>query len=399
MHVSNEGRDGRTATASDAEGGRRRAVVARLDNGVSVVEFATAYPRTFVPKGGSKVRTEFPVVKEIAAIRSPTRAEVKPAFRVSYPKSDFPDIPIVAGFYFLGYSRQKSPVVVELVEYEGALWWPCWRASYRNPSGFEAVGIEEWLDECGQDVAAVVPYGDATVEKPSAAREVIEDGHAETIAKAKRAMFENLLIVDDQVHVRGGIPLYGEIQFRKSKQPQIRVICSTVDRAVMPFRRGAYQPPGDFEQSASQAALYENRVWSPRADVSDRRSRAQRHLPKIEVLDFDVGEPALNASRLDALFRECQARIKNRRGRDYFGAGQIRAELSEIFVEAAKDKQDDYAISESRLKALAALFSHPRLAEHPLSISLLRPCYDELAALYSHSLAEEEETALTKFFA
>jgi hypothetical protein len=47
--------------------------------------------------------------------------------------------------------------------------------------------------------------------------------------------------------------------------------------------------------------------WSALADVSDRRSRTQRKLPKIEVRGYDIDTNALEVSYVNAVLREGNA--------------------------------------------------------------------------------------------
>jgi hypothetical protein len=79
---------------------------------MSILPFATAYPRNVLPKGCRSPRLEYPLVKDYAAVTQIQPDEAEVAFRVRYP---------VVPLYGAGPSRGS---VLELLLYDNAIWWP-----------------------------------------------------------------------------------------------------------------------------------------------------------------------------------------------------------------------------------------------------------------------------------
>lgn len=372
----------------------------QLGDGSSIVTFETAYPRIFIPKGGRNPRTEFPIASDVAVIRTPARSEIRTAFRVTYPTSDFPPIPVYSRQQLFGYAKARSPVTVELVEFEGCVWWQVWRSEYDQPGGKTLLEAVDWLGLWGDDLAAVVPRNVCTVATPSAAREVIRDEMADTLAVTKRAIFSNLISVDGVAYVRGGMPVFAEIRSGGRKLPRIRVIPAGIGRDAMPIRAGVFSPPALGGSSEAQAALYEGRFWSPasRQQADKIRPRSQRDIPIIEIVHFECDDMNMRNAQLDALFRECRRRVEMDWARYFRPAKQIRADLGEVFAAAAETKTHDYSTSLARLRALNELFAHANIGEHAMYISELRSLKKKVVASFDpEPLADEDQAAIDSY--
>jgi hypothetical protein len=161
------------------------------------------FQREFIPRKCRLARTEWFRAKGSALVRVIELREADPAFIVNFPRRTW---------YSTTGLRTLSESSLNLLHYDGAIWWPLfiWEGD-RSPhheiptDGFFSI-LDEQYDLFGfiPDVG-VISYDRRAFEY---AREICRDDEERNLAVVVRKVRENFLICDDRVFIRGGAPVY-----------------------------------------------------------------------------------------------------------------------------------------------------------------------------------------------
>jgi hypothetical protein len=246
--------------------------------------------------------------RDVAQIRSPVGGEAQPAFRISYPAT-----------------TTAAPRVIEVLAFEGELWWPlCIRppnfwlpqSAQKDNYPHKHATKADLLAELATNQADVLHLRPAsrwdlpTIEaiRP---RSVKSNERDEALAQAHRKLWDNVILVEEHAFARGGEPVYVRCVGGPANIPQPEAKSSVAalgpDREVHPSRNGLREPPGRYAIAQVQDALWRGNFY--RADQYDAAladlggEQKPPTMGRIEILMPEMVQAASWEVQLDALFR------------------------------------------------------------------------------------------------
>ncbi|WP_398467384.1 hypothetical protein [Tardiphaga sp.] len=277
---------------------------------VRAVRVTYPYRLTCVPKGSRNERTLLVKGETTAAISVVEKADVIPAYRLHYPA----DAPVRFTWprAKIGKAWFQERADIELVRHADKLWWP-WR-DIHSASRYAVSTIDrlvETLAEGGEDILALLPAGmNAEIVQRPAVRSVSFDEIDIAAARVQRKIFENFLIVEERLYVRGGEPVYLKNHRGRARTWEIQIASVGADRAIDPRQLGI-DPPGDQDEFRVQESFADGSFWMPHMHDAAKAAahRMQADVPTIEIIGESV-QLDRAAITIDAIFRRTQEMVK-----------------------------------------------------------------------------------------
>lgn len=150
-----------------------------------------AYQVSYIPRGYRKVRTRWCPGSAIIALRSVSKAAMKPAFRIERESA-------------------KGRLVTEIFRLDGALWWPIvFHPPFWNKQAFFNA-LENGIPAALETISMDVPWAGKAINEfdPFFVGRVVGSREQEMRTVAERTA-QNLIVVDDEhLFIRGGEPIY-----------------------------------------------------------------------------------------------------------------------------------------------------------------------------------------------
>ncbi len=226
---------------------RKESGVAEFDE--VAVRVPYTYSEDYVPRRCRNVRTRWYSDRTTSTVRVISSSEVEPAFRITSRR-------------FRQY-RDRQPWRVDVFRFDGQLWWEVpfspWMPD--KESFFLRVEQGQWLDQLA-------------IGRPCDAREINQIERAPTdqilvsteqsMERRAHGIRNNLLVIDDQLAIRGGEPLW--IRNRSSDNPYRRMV--EVVNSGIEFGKPAHVDPfppfhwDDPHHQELQAAAADGFVFS-----------------------------------------------------------------------------------------------------------------------------------------
>ena len=265
------------------------------------VQIGFYFPRCFIPRGHRTARTEWFRGEGSAAIRVIGDGEARLAFRVRFP----PRLPRNPKFRERHKDYRVPATELELLSYDGGIWWPywTWHEDFSLGGEFSIDQLRQLLEE-DADLCHLLPT-DGSINYESGriaiARTISRDDEGRFHAIAADKVRANFLIYEGKPYVRGGVPLYVKDWIKSEKTFKLTVGDTGADRTLtpaigssfcyQPLRRAATFRSGDF--------------WlaTDRSTAVASACAAEDQVASIEAIAPDLVEDIRVQVRLDAIYR------------------------------------------------------------------------------------------------
>jgi len=303
------------------------------------------FQREFVPRGCRLPRTEWFRGRDSALMRAIEMSEATPAFRVRFPAK-----------FFSGVARDRlmPEIVLDLLSYEGGIWWPLfiWEADRAPSREISVDGLLRILHEEYDLFGFTSGAGDIVNDSGAIAlaRRLCRDDEERNLALARDRVRDSFLICGGRAYVRGGQPVYVNGWLNSQTRRYFSITSCGADRSIGPFLGVSFV----YRSKEWRAAFQSGDFWLATDRVSALAASGMNDdaAPLIEVLlpecvtnvRFEITLDAIFAGAHDAIERPARSWKPER-------WGVSREVLSPGLVPA-----DDSTLNKRRFATLSGLF-------------------------------------------